>query len=331
MTRRSSDILQERMTHQHAGHSHGHSHAHHHAPPNVSGRAMAAAVTLTLAFVVVEGIAGWLAHSLALVSDAGHNLADAAALGFSWYALSISNRPSHEGMTFGYHRVGVFAALANAVSLVLIAIFIAWEGIARIREPQPADGRLMIGVAAAAIVINLAVGLWLHKGSKDDLNIRSAYLHMMGDALSAFGVVIAGVLVMTLELSLADPIVSLLIAGLILYSSYGVLRESATVLLEGTPAGMDMPAVIAAIKGVGGVLDVHDLHVWMVGPGVVACSCHILVAEQSVREGQQVLRAVVHDIEHRFNITHTTVQVEVEGCDANDMYCMGQRSGSAVH
>jgi len=131
--------------------------------------------------------------------------------------------------------------------------------------------------------------------------------------------------------SLADPIVSLLIAVLILYSSYGVLRESATVLLEGTPAGMDMPAVIAAIKGVGGVLDVHDLHVWMVGPGVVACSCHILVAEQSVREGQQVLRAVVHDIEHRFNITHTTVQVEVEGCDANDMYCMGQRSGSAVH
>jgi cobalt-zinc-cadmium efflux system protein len=318
------------MTHQHAGHSHSHSHAHH-APPNVSGRAMAAAVTLTLAFVVVEGIAGWLAHSLALVSDAGHNLADAAALGFSWYALSISNRPSHEGMTFGYHRVGVFAALANAVSLVLIAVFIAWEGISRIREPQPADGRLMIAVAAAAIVINLAVGLWLQKGSKDDLNIRSAYLHMMGDALSAFGVVIAGILVATLGLSLADPIVSLLIAVLILYSSYGVLRESATVLLEGTPAGMDMPAVIAAIKGVGGVLDVHDLHVWMVGPGVVACSCHILVAEQSVREGQQVLRAVVHDIEHRFNITHTTVQVEVEGCDANDMYCMGQRSGSAVH
>ena len=105
-----------------------------------------------------------------------------------------------------------------------------------------------------------------------------------------------------------------------------MLRESATVLLEGTPPGLDMPAVIAAIKGVAGVLDVHDLHVWMVGPGVVACSCHILVAEQSVREGQQVLRAVVHDIEHRFHITHTTVQVEVEGCEANDMYCMGQHS-----
>jgi len=316
------------MTHSHAGHSHahahGHSHGHSHAPPNVSGRAMGAAVTLTLAFVVVEAVAGWMAHSLALVSDAGHNLADAAALGFSWYALAVASKPSHQGMTFGYHRVGIFAALANAVSLVLIAAVIAWEGIERIREPQTANGPVMIGVAAAAIVINLAVGLWLHSGSKDDLNIRSAYLHMMGDALSAFGVVIAGVLVAKFGLSLADPIVSLLIAGLILYSSYGVLRESTTVLLEGTPAGMDMPAVIAAIKSVAGVLDVHDLHVWMVGPGVVACSCHILVAEQSVREGQQVLRAVVHDIEHRFNITHTTVQVEVEGCDANDMYCMGQ-------
>lgn len=300
-------------------------------PANVSGRTMGAAVALTLAFVVVEAVCGWLAHSLALLSDAGHNLADAAALGFSWYALSIADKPSHEGMTFGYHRVGIFAALANAISLVLIAVFIGWEAIARIRDPQTANGSVMMVVAVAAIIVNLAIGLWLHKGAKDDLNIRSAYLHMIGDAVSAIGVVIAGALVATMHLALADPVVSLLIAGLILYSSYGVLRESATVLLEGTPAGMDMPAVIAAIKSVGGVLDVHDLHVWMVGPGVVACSCHILVAEQSIREGQQVLRAVVHDIEHRFHITHTTVQVEVEGCDADDMYCTGQRSKEAVH
>ena len=318
------------MTHPHSGHAHGHAHGHSHAPPNVSDRAMAAAVAATLAFVLVEAISGWLAHSLALLSDAGHNLADAAALGFSWYALAVANKPSHEGMTFGYHRVGIFAALANAVSLMVIAVFIGWEALTRIREPQTANGYVMVAVAAAAIVVNLAIGLWLHKGSKDDLNIRSAYLHMLGDAVSAFGVVIAGVLVATTHLPLADPLVSLLIAGLILYSSYGVLRESGSVLLEGTPAGIDMPAVIAAIKGVGGVIDVHDLHVWMVGPGVVACSCHILVAEQSIRDGQQVLRAVVHDIEHRFHITHTTVQVEVEGCDANDMYCMGQRAGNAA-
>src|SRR4051812_28252658 len=231
------------MSHEHAGHGHHHGHGHAHLPPTASARTMGAAVALTLAFVAIEAAWGWSAHSLALLSDAGHNLADAAALGFSWYALSIANKPSHQGMTFGYHRVGVFAALANAVSLVMIAIFIAWEGVERIREPQAANGPLMIAVAAAAIVINLAVGLWLQKGAKDDLNIRSAYLHMMGDALSAFGVVIAGVLVVALGLSLADPVVSLVIAGLILYSSYGVLRESATVLLEGTPAGMDMPAV----------------------------------------------------------------------------------------
>jgi cobalt-zinc-cadmium efflux system protein len=292
---------------------------------------MRAAIALTLLFVVVvELVSGWFAHSLALLSDAGHNLADAAALGFSWYAIWIASKPSHEGMTFGYHRVGVFAALANAVSLVLIAVFIGWEASARIREPEIANGRVMIAVAVAAIIVNLVIGLWLHKGSRDDLNIRSAYLHMLGDAVSAFGVVIAGVLVATMRSPLADPVVSLLIAGLVLYSSYGVLRESATVLLEGTPTGIDMPAVIAAIKSVAGVIDVHDLHVWMVGPGVVACSCHILVAEQSIRDGQQVLRAVVHDIERRFHITHTTVQVEVEGCDANDMYCRGLRSGDAV-
>jgi cobalt-zinc-cadmium efflux system protein len=188
----------------------------------------------------------------------------------------------------------------------------------------------MIGVAGIAIVVNILIGLWLHEDAKDDINIRSAYLHQIGDAASAFGVVIAGVFVATTGQSVADPIVSLIIAGLILFSSYGVLSESATVLLEGTPLGTDMPGVIAAIKAVPGVLDVHDLHVWMVGPGVVACSCHILVAEQSVREGQQVLRAVVDDLKHRFRITHTTVQVEVEGCEDNDMYCIAERSPRRV-
>jgi cobalt-zinc-cadmium efflux system protein len=317
------------MPHDHLDHAgHGHAHGHSHVPANVSGRRMGAAVGLTLAFVIVEAVSGWLAHSLALLSDAGHNMADAAALGLSWYALWIAGKPSHHGMTFGYHRVGVFAALANAGSLVVIAAFIGWEAVARIQQPEAANGVVMVGVACTAIVVNVLIGVGLHRGAKDDINIRSAYLHMLGDAVSAFGVVVAGVMVATTHAPLADPVVSLLIAALILYSSFGVLRESATVLLEGTPAGMDMPAVIAAIKGVEGVLDVHDLHVWMVGPGVVACSCHIVVAEQSIRAGQQVLRAVVHSIEHRFQITHTTVQVEVEGCDANDMYCMGQRTAT---
>jgi cobalt-zinc-cadmium efflux system protein len=295
--------------------------------PSVTGGAMATAVAITLAFVIAEAVSGWVGHSLALLSDAGHNLADAAALALSWYALWMASKPSHHGMTFGYHRVGVLAALVNAVSLVVIAVWIGWEAVMRIQHPEPASGGLMIGVAAVAVVVNVSIGLRLHRGAKGDMNVRSAYLHMMGDAVSAFGVVIAGVLVATMHTSMADPIVSLLIAGLILYSSYDVVRESTTVLLEGTPAGIDMPAVAGAIKSVAGVLDVHDLHVWMVGPGVVACSCHIVVAEQSVREGQQVLRAVVHDIEHRFHITHTTVQVEVEGCEADDMYCVQRQIG----
>jgi len=307
-------------------HSHGHAHAHSHAPAHVSVGTMAWAVGVTLAFVVAEAICGYVGHSLALLSDAGHNLADAAALGLSWYALWIARRASHEGMTFGYHRVGVFAALVNALSLVGIAVWIGWEAIARLRHPELASGGLMIGVAAVGIVVNTAIGLGLHRGAKQDMNVRSAYLHMMGDALSALGVVIAGVLVATTRTSLADPAVSLLIAVLILYSSYGVLRESAAVLLEGTPAGLDMPALVATIRRVSGVIDVHDLHVWMVGPGVIACSCHIVVAEQSVREGQQVLRAVVHEVEHGFHITHTTVQIEVEGCEADDMNCVGEHA-----
>ena len=312
------------MAHHHS-HAHAHGHAHPH-PGDVSTRTLAAAVALTLAYVLAEAIGGWWGNSLALLSDAGHNLADAATLGLSWYALWMASKPSHERMTFGYHRVGVFAALINAVSLVLIALFIGWEAIVRIQHPEPASGGLMIGLAAGAIVVNLLISRWLHQGAKHDINIRSAYIHQIGDAVSALGVVVAGIIIAYTGSLAADPIVSLIIAALILYSSYGVLSESATVLLEGTPVGTDMPAVIAAMKNVDGVLDVHDLHVWMVGPGVVACSCHIVVAEQSVREGQQVLRAVVRDIEERFHITHTTVQVEVEGCDATDMYCTGRRA-----
>src|SRR3954469_11198654 len=217
------------MAHAHA-HSHAHAHGHAHAG-QVSTKTMAAAVGLTLAFVLAEAIGGWWGNSLALLSDAGHNLADAATLGLSWYALWMAGKPSHERMTFGYHRVGVFAALINAVSLVLIALFIGWEGIERLRHPEPASGGLMIVLATVAIVVNLAIGSRLHQGARHDINVRSAYIHMIGDAVAAFGVVMAGVIIATTHWLLADPIVSLVIAALILYSSYGVLSESATVLL----------------------------------------------------------------------------------------------------
>lgn len=282
---------------------------------------MGLAVLLTLAFVAAEAVSGWLGHSLSLFSDAGHNLADALALLFSWYALRAASRPSTAARTFGYHREGILAALVNAVSVVVIALIIAWEAVQRLAHPPPVNGTIMIGVAAAAVVMNVVIAVWLRHGAHDDLNVRSAYLHMLGDAVSAAAVIVAGIIVRITQSPLADPIVSFLIAALILWSSWGVLKESVNVLLEASPAGLDMARVEQAIQGIGGVLDVHDLHVWTVGPGVVACSCHIVVAEQSIRGGQQVLRAVVCELDERFHINHTTVQVECEGCDPSDMYC----------
>lgn len=286
---------------------------------------------MTLVFVVGEAVAGYFAHSLALLSDAGHNFADAAALAFSWYAVWIAKKPAHERMTYGYHRVGILAALVNALSLVVIAGFIFWEAFDRLRHPEPVHAWLMIVVAAVAIGVNLLIGFWLHSHAEHDINVRSAYLHMIGDAVSAFGVVIAGVVVVLTGWHLADPAVSFLIAGLILWSSWGILRESVNVLLEGTPAGMSLSAVVATIRGVPGVLDAHDLHVWRVGPGAIACSVHILVGERTVREGQQILKCVVERLEDEHRINHTTVQVEVEGHESNEMYCCIQGNAHVGH
>ena len=303
-----------------------------HGAHKPSNRKMGAAVLLTFAFVIAEAICGWLGNSLALLSDAGHNLADAFALGLSWYAIWIAKRKSNSSMTFGYHRVGILAALVNALSLVVIALLIFWEAADRLRHLEPANGWLMSGVAVVSIAVNVVISVWLRAGAKHDINIRSAYLHMVGDALSSFGVVIAGVIVAVSQTTVADPIVSILIGLLIFWSSWGVLKESLNVFLEGTPAGLDVAALIVAIKNVPAVLDVHDLHLWTVGPGVIACSFHVVVEEQSVRQGQQVIRAVTKEMKERFAITHTTIQVEVEGCGPNEMYCcVIPRSNEGTH
>jgi cobalt-zinc-cadmium efflux system protein len=309
---------------------HRHGHDEHLAAGTATGK-MRLALFLTVAFVVAEAVAAWFAHSLALLSDAGHNFADAAAVGFSWYALWIAQKPAHTGMTYGYHRVGILAALVNAVSLVVIALLIFWEAFERLRNPAPVEGWLMIAVAAAAVALNVTISVWLHAGAKHDLNVRSAYLHMAGDAISALGVVLAGLVVVLGGPALADPAASLLIGILILWSSWGILKESVNVLLEGTPFGMDMAAVETTIAAVPGVQNVHDLHVWTVGSGVIACSCHVRVAEQSIREGQQILKSVVDELGHHFGITHTTVQIEVEGHEADELYCTLRSRRSATH
>jgi len=282
---------------------------------------MVLSIIVTFAFVLGEGLTGLLSHSLALIADAGHNFADTLALLLSSYGLWIARRPSTSEWTFGYHRVGILAALINALSLVIIAMLIFWEGINRLRAPERVESTPMIVVALTAIGMNTVISLWLKGEAKHDLNVRSAYLHMVGDAISAAGVVVAGIIVATTGTYLADPVVSLLIAALILWSSWGILKESVNVLLEGIPAGMSMVKLEQSIGKVHGILAVHDLHVWMVGSGVICCSCHVMVAEQSVRSGEQVLRAVNEELRHNFGITHTTIQVEVEGCAHDDMYC----------
>jgi cobalt-zinc-cadmium efflux system protein len=304
---------------------HGHDHG-----SVLTGRRLLLSIFITLAFVLGEAITGYFSHSLALMSDAGHNFADALALVFSWYGIWIARKPSTAQRTYGYHRVGIFAALVNAVSLIVIALLIFWEAIDRLRHPEPVHSTPMIVVALIAVLMNTVISLWLRSGAKKDLNVRSAYIHMFGDAISAAGVVVAGVIVAFTGASIADPIVSVLIGILILWSSRRILKESGNVLLEAIPEGMKMDEVEQTIGGVHGVLAVHDLHVWTVGSGMVCCSCHIMVNEQSVRSGENVLRAVTEELTHHFGIAHTTIQVEVEGCEPNDMYCV-QRAAEHAH
>jgi cobalt-zinc-cadmium efflux system protein len=297
------------------------SHSHDHGSA-LTGRRLVLSILITIIFVLGEAITGYFSHSLALMSDAGHNFADALALVFSWYGLWIALKPSTAQRTFGYHRVGILAALVNSVSLIVIALLIFWEAIDRLRHPEPVHSTPMIIVALIAILMNTVISLWLRSGAKKDLNVRSAYMHMLGDAISAAGVVAAGVVVAFTGASIADPVVSVLIGVLILWSSWGILKESVNVLLEAIPEGMNMAEVEQTISAVHGVLAVHDLHVWTVGSGMVCCSCHVMVNEQSVRSGENVLRAVTEELAHNFSIAHTTIQVEVEGCEPNDMYCV---------
>jgi cobalt-zinc-cadmium efflux system protein len=289
---------------------------------SATGRYLGLSILLTLAFVLGEAAAGYFANSLALLSDAGHNLADALALILSWYAIRAGRRPADARRTYGYHRVGVLAALVNSASLVVIALFIFWQALARLQSPEPVHGGLMIGVALAAVALNAVISLWLRAEAGHDLNVRSAYLHMLGDALSGVGVVVAGAVIALTGQPIADSAVSLVIGLLILYSSWGILTETVDVLLEAVPKGVDMAKVVEAIRQVPGVQGVHDLHVWTISSGRAACSCHILIDEQSAREGQRIQQAVAARLEEDFRIAHTTIQVEVEQCGGGtDLHC----------
>lgn len=276
----------------------------------------------TLVFVVAELVAGALSGSLALVGDALHNFTDSLALFVALVAVRLERRPATEAKSFGYQRAGILAAFVNAGTLVAFTAFIVFEAIARFRHPQPVNTTTMLIVAAIALLLNAAITFALRKEGRDDVNIRSAVLHMLGDAVSSAGIIVAAILIHVTGSSRWDPIVSLLIGALILWSSWGVLKETVNLLLEGTPAGIDPTAVTASLGTIDGIHGVHHLHIWALGPSRPALSCHLMVGDVPVRTTAAMLDQVTEMLHESFGIVHATVQFELAECADDDPYCV---------
>jgi len=269
----------------------------------------------TLAYIVLLVVSGLKAKSLALLSEAGHNVSDFLALLLSLAAVYIQARPPSKRKTFGYHRAGVVAAFINASALVLVAFYIIYEAFERLRNPEPVQGMLMIYVAAAGVVLNGLISLFLYRSSRSDLNVRSVFLHEVGDTLSTFAVIIGGFAIKWTGQTWIDPALSVGIAALIVWSSFGIIRETLNILLEGTPTGIELEHIAEAIEDVEGVNDVHDLHVWTIGSGVHALSCHIAIPDIPPSQSERIIREVNQALASKFNIQHTTIQFEHAVCE----------------
>jgi cobalt-zinc-cadmium efflux system protein len=282
---------------------------------------MALALFITLGFVFIEAIAGIIANSLALLTDAAHNLTDVIALALSWYAIRLTLRPANSGKTFGYHRAGILIALFNSTTLVLIAAGIFYEAYQRLLNPPQVEGGLMTAIAALAFVVNLGTALLVKPGSDHDLNQRSAFIHLAGDALSTLGALVAGVLIMLTGWMILDPLVSVLIGLLIVWNAWLIIRESVEILLEGTPRDIDVQVMVKDIQQVPGVRGVHDLHVWSITQNMRALSAHVLVDDESISVGSGIQRQINDVLNTQYNIAHATLQLECVGCEPDTLYC----------
>ncbi|WKZ34263.1 MAG: cation diffusion facilitator family transporter [Anaerolineales bacterium] len=298
-----------------------HDHSHIGDLTQQTTKRLALSLTLTALFVLVEVAAGIWGNSLALLTDAAHNFTDVIALGLSWYALRITAKPANAGKTFGYHRVGILVALVNSTTLILIALGIFYEAWRRFISPAEVNAPVLIGVGIAAFIINLVTALLVKKGSENDLNLRSAFLHLMGDVLSTLGAVIAGVLIFFTNWNWLDPLVSVLIGVFILWSAWGILRQSIHILLESTPANIDVPKMLKDICAVEGVLGIHDLHVWSINENLRLLSAHVVTDNIPVSEGTSIQQTIYEILATSYNIQHTTLQLECEGCHENLLYC----------
>jgi cobalt-zinc-cadmium efflux system protein len=289
-------------------------HFHSHSGTERTSRILRISLALTAAYILLLLVAGIRAHSLALLSEAGHNLTDFVALLLSLVAVYLQSRPPSATHTYGYHRAGVLAALVNAASLVIISFLIFYEGVKRIQHPREVHAEIMIWVAAAGVVMNGAIAFMLYRTDRD-VNIRSALLHEIGDTLSTAAVIGGGWAILATGQDWIDPALSLAIGVLILWSSFGIMRETLNILLEGTPRGMKLALVEAAIRKVDGVNDVHDLHVWSIGSETSALSCHISIADIPPSVSERILRDVKERLAHDFSISHTTIQFEHAVCE----------------
>ena len=301
--------------------THSHTHSHLREAAKQTTTRLSWSLFLTLAFVVVEAAAGVFSNSLALLTDAAHNLTDVIALGLSWFAIRITAQPANARKTYGYHRAGILVALVNSTTLVLISIGIFYEAYKRFISPPEVQSGILIGVGLVAVVVNLVTAMLVHRGSESDLNLRSTFVHLMGDVISTVGAVIAGILIFFTGANWLDPLVSVLIGFLILYNAWGILQETVEILLESTPRDVDLKKMVSEITEVDGVLGVHDLHVWSLTRNLRTMSAHILTEDISISAGTRIQSTINELVYHRYNISHATLQLECVDCDPDALYC----------
>ena len=298
------------------GHAHGHAHAHVHAPAN-HGPALVIGIGLNLGFVLVEAVFGWLGNSVALLADAGHNLSDVLGLVVAWVALLLAARRPSARFTYGLGGSSIVAALFNAVLLLVAVGAVAWEAILRLMHPEPSAGLTMIVVAAAGIVVN-GVTAWLFsRGQQDDLNIRGAFLHMLSDAAVSTAVVVAGLLMLGTGWLWLDPLASLIVSGVIVWTTWSLLRQSLAMSVDAVPETIDPVAVRNYLCGCPGVDSIHDLHVWPMSTTGIALTAHLVMG--AGHPGDAFLRATAEELEHRFGINHATLQVETDQHNACEL------------
>jgi cobalt-zinc-cadmium efflux system protein len=296
--------------------------AHEHPSTQQVSRKLVISSAVTFLFTIAQLGVGLWANSLALIGDAMHNFTDVLALLLALSAVRIERRPATAEKSYGYQRAGVIAAFINAATLAAFTIFIFFEAIRRLRLPKAVNTTSMLVMALVALALNSAITWWLRNEGRDDLNIRSAVVHMLGDAFSSAGIILAALLIRATGEEFWDPAVSILIGALILWSSWGILREAINLLLEGTPSGIDPDAVTRSIASIDGVYGVHHLHIWSIGPSRSALSCHLMVGDVPVKSTGNLLDNVNEMLERDYRIAHTTIQFEFANCDTDDPYCV---------